>query len=464
MFHRSKRIIPLILVFGIIVNIIFSYNNINKYDNYRERSDGAIENHMIRSDILFGWKTAEKIRQNLQEKKFFDAIPVNDRWFLPCILIGTYFYIIDEQIFEKDEVNPGEKKIKKNNGKLGFLIFQIILFYLSLFYLGKKLKKKFNQKNITIILILLSFEPTILQWHSSFWSESIYISMFIILIGKLININQKNSKNLFIGLLIGIMFAQRSASFLLIIPIFLYYVTCFKKEIKPYFFLFLGYFIFISFMGVNHQIKTGKFFVLPYHSQLYSNYHYMLHEMKAKSENKSKKVALEEKIIEEKNWMEENKINPNNFNDIFLIINYRNKEFFKEVLNNPIDSVVFLINKIFQAAILDPFWVKKNLFLDKSIENYYLDFNKDIFLRIIYSAVFYLICLIGLIYLIYDYFNSKKEFKKYNFLLLNFLIISYFYLFAGGYGVSRYFIPTLVNFSFFFIIGLNFIFNRKVEC
>ena len=225
MFHRSKRIIPLILVFGIIVNIILSYNNINKYDNYRERSDGVIENHMIRSDILFGWKSAEKIRQNLVEKKFFDAIPVNDRWFLPCILIGTYFYIIDEQIFEKDEINQGKKKVKENNGKLGFLIFQIILFYLSLLYLGKKLKKKFNQKNIIVILIVLSFEPTILQWHSSFWSESIYISMFIILIGKLININQKKFKNLFIGLLIGIMFAQRSASFLLIIPIFLYFVT-----------------------------------------------------------------------------------------------------------------------------------------------------------------------------------------------------------------------------------------------
>ena len=61
MFHRSKRIIPLILVFGIIVNIIFSYNNINKYDNYRERSDGVIENHMIRSDILFGGRVRRKL-------------------------------------------------------------------------------------------------------------------------------------------------------------------------------------------------------------------------------------------------------------------------------------------------------------------------------------------------------------------------------------------------------------------
>ena len=35
------------------------------------------------------------------------------------------------------------------------------------------------------------------------------------------------------------------------------------------------------------------------------------------------------------------------------------------------------------------------------------DFNKDIFLRIVYSLVFYLICLVLLICLIYDYFNSK---------------------------------------------------------
>ena len=54
----------------------------------------------------------------------------------------------------------------------------------------------------------------------------------------------------------------------------------------------------------------------------------------------------------------------------------------------------------------------------------------------------------------------KKYFKLYNFLILNILIIAYFYLFAGGYGVSRYFVPTLISYSFFFILGLNFIFEK----
>ena len=205
MVNYSKKLIPLILMIGIILNISLSHNNINKFDNYRDRSDGISENYLIRSDILHGWKSAEKIRQKLNEKKFFESIPINDRWFLPCILIGLYFYIIDEEIFEDNN------KIKKDNGKIGFLIFQIILFYLSLYYLCNKLRKKISNKNIYVILILLSFEPTILQWHSSFWSESIYLSLFLLLLGKIINLNQKNLKNLFIGILVGVMFAQRSA-------------------------------------------------------------------------------------------------------------------------------------------------------------------------------------------------------------------------------------------------------------
>ena len=456
MVNYSKKLIPLILMIGIILNISLSHNNINKFDNYRDRSDGISENYLIRSDILHGWKSAEKIRQKLNEKKFFESIPINDRWFLPCILIGLYFYIIDEEIFEDNN------KIKKDNGKIGFLIFQIILFYLSLYYLCNKLRKKISNKNIYVILILLSFEPTILQWHSSFWSESIYLSLFLRLRGKIINLNQKNLKNLFIGILVGVMFAQRSASFLLILPIFLYYLIFFKNKFKPYFFLILGYIIILFLIGLNHKYKTDKFFFLPYHSQLYSNYHYMLHEMKAKSENKTKALALQEKNSKEQIWIKKNNININNLNDIFLLIRYKNNEFINEVIKNPLNSVLYLIKKISQAAILDPFWVKKNLFLDKSIKNYYLEFNKDIFIRSIYSIIFYSICFIGFLYVIYDFFNKRENCKIYNFLILNILIILYFYLFAGGYGISRYFVPTLVSYSFFFMLGLDFIFKKKL--
>ena len=184
--------------------------------------------------------------------------------------------------------------------------------------------------------------------------------------------------------------------------------------------------------------------------------------MKAKSENKTKALALQEKNSKEQIWIKKNNININNLNDIFLLIRYKNNEFINEVIKNPLNSALYLIKKISQAAILDPFWVKKNLFLDKSIKNYYLEFNKDIFIRSIYSIIFYSICFIGFLYVIYDFFNKRENCKIYNFLILNILIILYFYLFAGGYGISRYFVPTLVSYSFFFMLGLDFIFKRKL--
>tara|TARA_Y100000816_G_scaffold292297_1_gene286850 strand:+ start:375 stop:1763 length:1389 start_codon:yes stop_codon:yes gene_type:complete len=462
MFNHSKRIIGLILIFGVIVNIFISHNNLKKYDQYRERSDGLLEHYMIRSDILNGWRTADKIRDKLKnDKNFFESLPANDRWFLPCVFIGIYFYILDQEIFDDVEINQNEKKIKKKNNKITFLIFQIIIFYLSLYYLSNKLKGYFNQKNIILLILILSFEPTLFQWHTSFWSESIYLSFLILLLGKLINLKDKLTKNIFVGLLLGIMFAQRSASFLLILPILLYYLFFFQKNVRPYLVLIASYFFILGGIGINNYFKTDKFFILPYHSQMYSNYHYMLHEMKAKSEKKSIEETLKEKIEKESKWQEINKIDKDNFNDIFLIINYRHKQFLAEVVENPLNSFFYLLKKISHAAILDPFWVKKNLFLDKSEKDYNLKLNNDILIRILYSLIFYSLCFLGLCYAIRDFLKKKHSFKYNNFLILNILMIVYFFVWTGGYGVSRYFVPTIINFSFFFIIGLNYLLKKK---
>lgn len=59
-------------------------------------------------------------------------------------------------------------------------------------------------------------------------------------------------------------------------------------------------------------------------------------------------------------------------------------------------------------------------------------------------------------------FLSKKNKTKYdNFMILNFLIIAYFFVWTGGYGVSRYFVPTIVNFSFFLALGISYLFLKK---
>ena len=116
--------------------------------------------------------------------------------------------------------------------------------------------------------------------------------------------------------------------------------------------------------------------------------------------------------------------------------------------------------KSFQASILDPLYVQKSFNLDKSIKDYHRNLNKDLKIRIIYSSIIYLLCLLGFLNLLYKIFFMKKINNYYYFLILNILIILYYMIFTGGYGVSRYFAPLLINYVFFLNMGLEF-FNKK---
>ena len=69
--------------------------------------------------------------------------------------------------------------------------------------------------------------------------------------------------------------------------------------------------------------------------------------------------------------------------------------------------------------------------------------------------------MVGLYSIIKNIFKNKFNLKNHSFIILNLLIIFYFYLFAGGYGVSRYFVPTLICYSFFFALGIEFILRKK---
>ena len=124
------------------------------------------------------WKIAENFKKNLQKgKNFFEALPLYEKFFLPPIITGIYYYLIDEDMHIIS--NDGVKVPKIDNHKFNMLIFQIILFYVSIFFFSKELKKKINKINFKFIFLFFCFEPSILQWHSTFWSESIFISLMI---------------------------------------------------------------------------------------------------------------------------------------------------------------------------------------------------------------------------------------------------------------------------------------------
>ena len=456
--HNSK--IFIIILIAVIINIFISNYNISKYANYRTLSNGQKVNSLIFSDIYSIWSKSDDFVKKIREKEgFVNSLPIYDRSFLPSILVGLYYLAINEDI-SVEENSDNIKIFKKDNYKIGFLIIQILFFYFSLFYFSQKLKKYINEKNLFLIVFFLSFEPTLIQWHSSFWSESIFLSLNLILMAKVIEFKKGFFQNLTIGIILGFIFAQRAASVFLFIPLIIFFIFVYKKNFKPIIYLLTGYLSIILLIGNLHYIKKGVFFILPYHSNQYSNYHYMYDDIFSKATQISKDQSYNIKIKKEKEWRKNNLIQDNEFKDKFKIINYRNNEFLKLVIKYPFTSFKYLVYKSCQASILDPIYVHKFFSLDKSIKDYYKDLNKDLKIRIIYSSIIYLLCLLGFLNLLYKIFFMKKINNYYYFLILNILIILYYMIFTGGYGVSRYFAPLLINYVFFLNMGLEF-FNKK---
>ena len=86
-------------------------------------------------------------------------------------------------------------------------------------------------------------EPSIFQWHHSFWSESIFLSLMLIIFYMLLKGKKEIFFNLLFGILISTLYLQRSVSFLYIIPVLIYLSLIFKTNIKPLLFTILGCFL-----------------------------------------------------------------------------------------------------------------------------------------------------------------------------------------------------------------------------
>ena len=136
--------IKFIILLGLLFNIFFSYIVINNYDELRIRENGERIHSIIRSDTDGFFNDADSLIKRFKSKEKPLINTEYYRSFLPQIFIASYFYMINEELFENqifyDESSKDFKEIrvvKSNNGKLGFLIIQIFIYFLSVFFLIK---------------------------------------------------------------------------------------------------------------------------------------------------------------------------------------------------------------------------------------------------------------------------------------------------------------------------------------
>ena len=476
MFHKlySKiNIVRLIIFFALLMSIIVTKYNLINYDRFFLDSNGEIQNHiMIKTDAHRYLSHGAEIKKDLEDgKNFFETGREHFTKYLPPRLAAAYYYFFDVNLFNNFE----DKKI--NLGvHFPYLLIQCLIYYLSLYFLYSVISKKVDHKICLPIIIFLSLEPTIFQYHGTFWSESTFFSLQLILLALIIKNDLKFYNFLLIGAFLSLLSLQRQTAYFFIIFIFFYYfIFLNKSQYYKLTYVILAFYLVQSFVGYNNYVRDKKFYLFTSDTKT-AVYYNIIDDIIIKAENlnlsRFKKLETEIAI----NWLNENSIDYNKVN----ILNIENTRYpFKEarstikldsdkvkfdnfyasrtidiLLKYPITSFEVIAKRSLHSLVLNPFHIYSDHNFTSG-EKYHLSdqHKKFIPFRITYTLFIYLISLFG-IYVIY----KKRDFK-----ILTILIISILYNYGmiSWHGNTRYFVPVLIYISFLFGYGTHGLFNIK---
>jgi hypothetical protein len=458
----SKSSIYLSIIIAFLASAILSYHYISKYDRLKTSTNNNLEHAMIKSAIGNHWVEADRILKDIKSgKSYFASGTERYDEFLPPRLLALYYYVAGYEIFDSD------MNIKRNNGKLPYLIIKTFLYYLALFYLCKKIFTIFPLKNCFFIILFLALEPSIFQYHSSFWNESLFFSFEILLLSLLLDQSRNILKNIFIGFILGILFTISQEIFLYIVPLLLYYFILFKKKsIKPILGLVIGYLIIFIIIGFHNYKRIGMAYFMPDGSKT-ALYIYLAPQVLAKKNNSSVEQARKKMKEQTKMWIEKNNIDVTQKTTSFTRVisestedkkkyhDYLQKKALKIIVVNPFTSIKRVFKLSLHTLVLNPVYIKYFYQFEGrgGVYNKSETHKKWIPIRIIYSVIIYLVIFLGMIY-------SLKHMKKE---IIFLLIISVAYIIASlsWMGIPRYFVPALIFLSIFFGNGMAAILNSN---
>ncbi len=465
----NKKKIFIIIALGFLLSVFQINNHLNKYDKNLIGPDGDGYHQMIKADPHRYMNHGSKIKEQLKSgKNFFETGNEHFTKYLPARIAALYYYITDNELYNssnKDKINLGIH--------FGYLFFQSLFYFLSLILLYYSLNKLYEDKICFYLILFLSFEPTINQYHASFWSES-YLFTFIILLTSLIFRSNLNGTTFFlIGIFLGLLALQKEYTIFYIIAVITYFILFNREKIfKVIFFIFFGFAIILAILGFNNYKRSGSFYILTATTKLSLLTHLVRPVINNRDNLTGNEFYEKYEGVAAKKWLEQNSISynqeildkynfkgPNKYRSV--IINEKDKNKFDEyffkrtidyIINDPIDFGVYILKKSIHFTLLNPFHIySDNNFISGEIY-YYSDLHdKLVKYRVLYTLLVYLICLIGLISII----------KAKNYKLLFFVSSSvlFFFLPISWIGNTRNFVPCLIFLSFLFSFGLNEIFK-----
>ena len=439
----------LILLFTLfLISISNNFYQIKLFDKYEGSKKAPNKHLMITGDIGDFWNEANQIDKEIQQgKNYFETGGEYRRPYLP----SRIFYLFSS-FFEKNLITDSGK-VFIGTEKVLILIFQSLFYYSLLFVLYKSILKKIPRFNSQIIILFLACEPTIFQYHSSFWSESIFFSLQLIILIYMFKNHYSIYSLLLFGLILGIFYLQRSVAIFYILVVFIYFIIFIREKIlRNLFLIFTGFMIVLAFIGFHNYKRAGVFYVTSTQAKD-GFYVYLAPEILSKKYNINSKLVLQNLQSAKVSWIFENKINIDNERDRLRVYNYQQKVALKTILDNPLISFKVIAVKTLHFMVIDPVthvyyfhrWNTDNGDFYKSEMQ-----KKWISSRIIYSIFIYLFCFMGVLNI-----YKKKEYK--HLLIYLFLSIVYFTGVQSWYGGTRYFAPILIYLSFLFSFGVTFL-------
>ena len=438
-FYKKNKLLFIFLISSLIISSINLEVQKKFLGQYLFNDDGSTYHGFLR------YPPEKRIWQEAYEIKEMGVGIVKNKefayHFLPAINLGVIGKLFDLKFFSSNNQID-------LTGINYFFIFQIIFYYFSvtLFYI-KLLKVNLNKNVVNICIFFLLFEPTINQYNTTIFGETILFSLLLIVFSILIELPKKNFGYFFFGLLLGLCYLQRSvAMFIVFAPIIVIYFNSTNKFIVKIFYLSTSYiliFVLLAFMNYN---RSGIFYFLPKSTKI-DLYSYLIPKVIGSKENINQEKASE--ILNEKKevFIKNNNLKMESEKDRFKLYTWQKKEAINYLITNKVTTIKIILKASVHSMLLNP---TEMLFNRIEGKDYYKSalHQKTIKYRIFYSLIFYILILIGFI-------QSIRQ--KIIFPHIIFLVGLCFFSVSSWSGYTRDFVPTFLSLCLYFSIGVNFL-------
>ena len=436
-YNHNKSLIILILISFILFFINIDIQ-IKKFGKVLKHQDGTKYHGIIKSPPELNiWKKASEFKSDVSIK---NLQPYEFRHhFLPPKILGLSSKLFKIEFYDK------QKNINIKNLNY-FFYFQIIFYFFCIivFYF-KLIKLNIKKSNVNFTICFLIFEPTINQYNSTIFGETIFFSLLILVFTYLIDLPKKNYKYFFIGLLFAILYLQRSVTmFLIIVPIIILFFKFKYESILKIFYLIIPLIIVFSLLGSLNYKRSGIFYFLP--TQTIDNlYNYFLPKIDSKIFN-TNESETKKKLNEIKSkFALKNNLDLSIERDRIKFYNFQKDQAITVMLNNKLITLKEALISSIHSALLNPVEIINSRIKGKDYYKSELH-QKYVNYRIFYSFFIYLIILIGFCY------SIKKRYIAHHILLL---VGIYFFIISSWVGYTRYFVPTLLSLCLYFGSGLD---------